>query len=72
MNGVGSLLPLLGLQPIHQPFDMITMLGFLILTGTVVNGPILVVGRAGTWRRGPPRPGMRWWTRWERACAPSP
>ena len=46
MNGVGSLLPLLGLQPIHQPFDMITMLGFLILMGTVVNNPILVVDQA--------------------------
>jgi len=27
------------------PFDMITMLGFLILLGTVVNNPILVVDR---------------------------
>ena len=27
----------------HQPFDMITMLGFLILLGTVVNNPILIV-----------------------------
>ena len=26
-----------------QPFDMITMLGFLILLGTVVNNPILIV-----------------------------
>lgn len=43
MNGVGSLLPMLGLAPISQPFDMITMLGFLILMGTVVNNPILIV-----------------------------
>ncbi|MCU0975117.1 MAG: efflux RND transporter permease subunit [Steroidobacteraceae bacterium] len=35
MNGVG----------IRLPFDMITMLGFLILLGTVVNNPILVVDR---------------------------
>ncbi|AKH67786.1 cation/multidrug efflux pump [Spongiibacter sp. IMCC21906] len=27
----------------HQPFDMITMLGFVILLGTVVNNPILIV-----------------------------
>lgn len=30
---------------IRLPFDMITMLGFLILLGTVVNNPILVVDR---------------------------
>lgn len=46
MNLVGSLLPLIGLQPLSQPFDMITMLGFLILMGTVVNNPILVVDQA--------------------------
>ncbi|MDX5363126.1 MAG: efflux RND transporter permease subunit [Pseudazoarcus pumilus] len=43
MNLVGGLLPLAGLQPLSQPFDMITMLGFLILMGTVVNNPILIV-----------------------------
>lgn len=46
MNGVGELLPLLGMKPLNQPFDMITMLGFLILMGTVINNPILVVERA--------------------------
>ncbi|MEP5566718.1 MAG: efflux RND transporter permease subunit [Halioglobus sp.] len=46
LNGVGGLLPLLGLSAISQPFDMISMLGFLILMGTVVNNPILVVHRA--------------------------
>ncbi|WP_278356175.1 efflux RND transporter permease subunit [Idiomarina abyssalis] len=46
MNGVGQLLPIFGLQPLNQPFDMITMLGFLILMGTVINNPILVVERA--------------------------
>lgn len=46
LNGVGGLLPLVGLAEIVQPFDMITMLGFLILMGTVVNNPILVVHRA--------------------------
>ena len=37
---------LLGMKPFNQPFDMITMLGFLILMGTVINNPILVVERA--------------------------
>jgi len=46
MNRVGALLPLLGLQPLSQPFDMIAMLGFLILMGTVVNNPILIVHQA--------------------------
>jgi multidrug efflux pump subunit AcrB len=43
MNVVGAALPVLGFAPINQPFDMITMLGFLILLGTVVNNPILIV-----------------------------
>ena len=46
LNTLGSLLPLIGLDPVHQPFDMISMLGFLILMGTVVNNPILIVDRA--------------------------
>ncbi|MBS3803829.1 MAG: efflux RND transporter permease subunit [Oleiphilaceae bacterium] len=46
MNGVGKLLPAIGLEEIYQPFDMISMLGFLILLGTVVNNPILIVHRA--------------------------
>ncbi|MDI5890746.1 efflux RND transporter permease subunit [Halomonas rhizosphaerae] len=46
MNLVGGWLPRLGLAEIRQPFDMITMLGFLILMGTVVNNPILVVHQA--------------------------
>jgi len=47
MNWVGgSILPALGMQPLSQPFDMITMLGFLILMGTVVNNPILIVDQA--------------------------
>jgi multidrug efflux pump subunit AcrB len=46
LNGVGGLLPWIGLNAIVQPFDMISMLGFLILMGTVVNNPILVVHRA--------------------------
>ena len=45
LNGVGAMLPLFGLDPIYQPFDMITMLGFLILLGLVVNNPILIVDR---------------------------
>ena len=47
MNLVGQgVLPLLGADPLQQPFDMISMLGFLILLGTVVNNPILVVDQA--------------------------
>ncbi len=46
LNSLGAALPLLGLPAIQQPFDMITMLGFLVLIGTVVNNPILIVERA--------------------------
>jgi len=45
LNGIGSLLPAIGLEAVQQPFDMITMLGFLILLGVVVNNPILIVDR---------------------------
>ncbi|MCB1772090.1 MAG: efflux RND transporter permease subunit [Gammaproteobacteria bacterium] len=48
MNWVGGLLPLVGGQAFTQPFDMIAMLGFLILMGTVVNNPILIVHQAMT------------------------
>ncbi|WP_448552355.1 efflux RND transporter permease subunit [Thalassotalea montiporae] len=43
VNGVNSLISSMGISASHQPFDMITMLGFLILLGTVVNNPILIV-----------------------------
>lgn len=46
MNTLGAWLPVLGLPPLSLPFDMIAMLGFLILMGTVVNNPILVVHQA--------------------------
>lgn len=46
INNSGPLLALVGLPPIIQPFDMITMLGFVILLGTVVNNPILIVEQA--------------------------
>ena len=46
LNAAGQALPKLGLPPFSQAFDMITMLGFLILVGTVVNNPILIVDRA--------------------------
>lgn len=46
LNHLGGVLPLFGLAPIRQPFDMITMLGFLILLGTAVNNPILIVERS--------------------------
>ncbi len=42
-NAVGQHLEWIGLGNTHQPFDMLTMLGFLILIGTVVNNPILLV-----------------------------
>lgn len=40
LNGVGAAFD------IHQPFDMITLLGFLVLLGAVVNNPILIVQEA--------------------------
>lgn len=43
MNFIGARLDQLGLPVIQQPFDVITMLGFLVLIGTVVNNPILLV-----------------------------
>jgi multidrug efflux pump subunit AcrB len=46
LNWGGAHLDKIGLYPIQQPFDMITMLGFLVLIGTVVNNPILIVERA--------------------------
>ncbi|NEV64866.1 efflux RND transporter permease subunit [Thiorhodococcus minor] len=46
LNLTGAHLDKIGLYPIQQPFDMITMLGFLVLIGTVVNNPILIVERA--------------------------
>jgi len=46
VNAAGPLLNLFGLPAIIQPFDMITMLGFVILLGTVVNNPILIVEQA--------------------------
>ena len=45
LNVIGAQLPVFGFAAISQPFDMITMLGFLILVGTVVNNPILIVDR---------------------------
>jgi multidrug efflux pump subunit AcrB len=46
LNAVGAVLPRIGVDAVHQPFDMISMLGFLILMGTVVNNPILIVHQA--------------------------
>jgi len=46
LNAVGSVFHALGFEKFSQPFDMISMLGFLILMGTVVNNPILIVHRA--------------------------
>ena len=46
LNLGGAHLDKIGLYPIQQSFDMITMLGFLVLIGTVVNNPILIVEQA--------------------------
>ncbi len=46
LNMFGALMPSLGMAGFTQPFDLITMLGFLVLIGTVVNNPILIVERA--------------------------
>ena len=46
-------LALLNGAGLRLPFDMITMLGFLILLGTVVNNPILVVDRTRELLRDP-------------------
>jgi multidrug efflux pump subunit AcrB len=43
LNGSSGLFEMIGISFTHQPFDMITMLGFVILLGTVVNNPILIV-----------------------------
>ncbi len=43
LNVVGAELSHFGLSNIQQPFDVITMLGFVVLIGTVVNNPILLV-----------------------------
>ncbi|MCX4186551.1 efflux RND transporter permease subunit [Methylophaga sp. OBS4] len=43
VNASGGILNAFGLPALIQPFDMITMLGFVILLGTVVNNPILIV-----------------------------
>jgi multidrug efflux pump subunit AcrB len=51
LNFLGGKLPMLGIAAISQPFDMITMLGFLILLGTSVNNPILIVDRTMENRR---------------------
>ncbi len=53
MNMAGAGIGWLGLEAFHQPLDMISMLGFLILMGTVVNNPILIVHTAlDYWRQG--------------------
>ena len=46
LNLVGGELSRFGLSNIQQPFDVITMLGFVVLIGTVVNNPILLVEKA--------------------------
>ncbi|ATC93280.1 hypothetical protein PTUN_a0496 [Pseudoalteromonas tunicata] len=45
LNTIASLAETLGISVSAQPFDMITMLGFLILLGVVINNPILIVDK---------------------------
>jgi len=56
VNGVNNALATIGISGFHQPLDMITMLGFLILLGTVVNNPILIVDQT---RRNMQQQGMK-------------
>ena len=44
--GVGILNRIGAAYGVYQPLDVLTMLGFVILVGTVVNNPILIVERA--------------------------
>jgi HAE1 family hydrophobic/amphiphilic exporter-1 len=52
LGSVGGLVGLAALNlcgrpfGVYQPLDVLTMLGFVILIGTVVNNPILIVDRA--------------------------
>lgn len=48
MNLTGDIKAWLGFADLQQPFDMISMLGFLILMGVVINNPILLVHRSIT------------------------
>lgn len=43
LNHLGDLFWWLGLENVLTPLDVLTMLGFVILVGTVVNNPILIV-----------------------------
>jgi multidrug efflux pump subunit AcrB len=43
LNGIGAMFELMGLGRVSQPFDMITLLGFLVLLSSVINNPILIV-----------------------------
>lgn len=43
LNNAGLFLGWLGISSIEQPLDVLTMLGFIILVGTVINNPILIV-----------------------------
>jgi multidrug efflux pump subunit AcrB len=43
LNHAGTLLGFLGVPDVRQNLDVLTMLGFVILVGTVVNNPILIV-----------------------------
>ena len=46
LNFIGAELPRFGFAAVQQPFDVITMLGFVVLIGTVVNNPILLVEKS--------------------------
>ena len=46
MNHLHYFLGVFGVPAINQPLDMLTMLGFLVVIGTVVNNPILIVDQS--------------------------
>lgn len=46
INHLGDYFGFIGLSNIEQPLDVLTMLGFVVLVGTVVNNPILIVEQA--------------------------
>ncbi|MEQ8819794.1 MAG: efflux RND transporter permease subunit [Sumerlaeia bacterium] len=45
LNHMGDYFGWLGFENILTPLDVLTMLGFVVLVGTVVNNPILIVER---------------------------
>ncbi|NNC57680.1 MAG: hypothetical protein HKO12_08970 [Woeseiaceae bacterium] len=50
LNAVSTVLVWLGLDSLYKSFDIVSMLGVLMLMGTMANNPVMTVGgkaRAG-------------------------